>query len=247
MKWMTLIATLVLSLAAVSAGQEITVAAAADLNFAMKEIAAKYEAQSSTKVKLTFGSSGNLTAGIRNGAPYDLFFSADAEYPKQLETAGLTESGTMYEYAIGHLVLWVPQDSKLDVSKGWPVLEQARKISIANPQHAPYGRAAVAAMKSAGVYESALDKLVLGENISQTAQFVQTGNAEVGVLALSLALAPTAKGKYWLVPADTYPPIRQAAVMLQRASDKQAARKFLEFMKSDASREILKRYGFEKP
>lgn len=238
--WMLLIAT-------VSIGQEITVAAAADLNFALKEIAAKFEAQTGTKVRLAFGSSGNLTEGIRNGAPYDVFFSADADYPKQLEAAGLTEPGTLYEYAIGHLVLWVPEGSKLDVSRGWSALAAAHQVAIANPQHAPYGRAAVAAMKSAGVYESTSGKLVFGENISQAAQFVHTGNADIGVVALSLVLAPTAKGKYWLVPVDTYPAIRQAAVMLQRASDKQAARKFLEFVKSSATQEILKRYGFEKP
>jgi molybdate transport system substrate-binding protein len=241
------IGTLLLA-AATTTGQEITVAAASDLNFALKEIAQKYETKTGVKVKLTFGSSGNFFSAIQNGAPYDVYFSADVDYPKQLEAAGLTEPGTMYEYAVGRLVLWAPKDSPLDVTLGMKLLGDARvrKIAIANPKHAPYGRAAVAAMKSAGVYEKAEARLVLGENISQTAQFVQTGNADVGLVALSLAMSPTMQGKYWLVPAETYPAIRQAAVVVKASRQKAAARKFLEYVKSDEGREILRKYGFEK-
>ena len=143
--------------------QEITVAAAADLNFALKEIAQRYEAKTGTKIKLTFGSSGNFFTAIQNGAPYDVYFSADVEYPKQLEAAGLAEPGTLYEYAVGRLVLWAPEDSPLDLTLGMKLLGDARvrKIAIANPKHAPYGRAAVSAMKAAGVYEKAEPKLVL--------------------------------------------------------------------------------------
>jgi len=241
------IGTLLLA-AATTTGQEITVAAASDLNFALKEIAQKYEAKTGVKVKLTFGSSGNFFSAIQNGAPYDVYFSADVDYPKQLEAAGLTEPGTMYEFAVGRLVLWAPKDSPLDVTLGMKLLGDARvrKIAIANPKHAPYGRAAVAAMKSAGVFEKAEARLVLGENISQTAQFVQTGNADVGLVALSLAMSPTMQGKYWLVPAETYPAIRQAAVVVKASRQKAAARKFLEYVKSDEGREILRKYGFEK-
>jgi molybdate transport system substrate-binding protein len=248
MRWSKVLAAVVV-LAAVSAiAQEITVAAAADLNFALKEIAQKYETKTGVKVKVTFGSSGNFFSAIQNGAPYDVYFSADVDYPKQLEAAGLTEPGTMYEYAVGRLVLWAPKDSPLDVTLGMKLLGDARvrKIAIANPKHAPYGRAAVAAMKSAGVFEKAEARLVLGENISQTAQFVQTGNADVGLVALSLAMSPTMQGKYWLVPAETYPAIRQAAVVVKASRQKAAARKFLEYVKSDEGREILRKYGFEK-
>jgi molybdate transport system substrate-binding protein len=242
------------SLAAVA--QEITVAAAADLNSALREVAQKYEAKTGTKIKLTFGSSGNFFNGIRNGAPYDIFFSADVDYPKQLEAAGFTETGTLYEYAVGRLVLSARANSPFDVNVGMKLLGDPRvkKVAIANPQHAPYGRAAVAAMKSAGVYAQAEPRLVLGENISQTFQFVQTGNADVGLIALSLVMQASQSGqngapeaKYWVVPADSYPPIRQAAVVIRSSRAKEAARKFLEFVKSDEARDILKKYGFEKP
>ena len=232
-----------------SFSQEITVAAAADLNFALKEIAQKYQTQTGQSVKLTFGSSGNFFNAIRNGAPYDVYFSADMDYPKQLESAALSEPGTLYDYAVGRLVLWAPQNSPLDLRQGLKILAgaQVRKISIANPQHAPYGRAAVAAMKSAGVYDRVEPKLVLGENISQAAQFVDSGNADVGLLALSLAKTPTMHGKYELVPTDSYPALRQAAVVLRRSSRKDAAKRFLEFLKSSDARAILDKYGFAAP
>jgi molybdate transport system substrate-binding protein len=267
------IGTLLLA-AATTTGQVITVAAASDLNFALKEIAQKYEAKTGVKVKLTFGSSGNFFSAIQNGAPYDVYFSADVDYPKQLEAAGLTEPGTMYEYAVGRLVLWAPKDSPLDVTLGMKLLGDARvrKIAIANPKHAPYGRAAVAAMKSAGVFEKAEAKLVLGENISQAAQFVQTGNADVGLVALSLVShpsktsqtatpsrakparagdpgggAPVIEGKYWMVPAETYPAIRQAAVVMKASRHKGEAKQFLQYVKSDEAQAIFKKNGFDKP
>lgn len=231
-----------------STAQEITVAAAADLNYALKEIAQKFEVQTGKKVQLTFGSSGNFFTGIQNGAPYDLFFSADIEYPKKLEAAGLAEPGTLYQYAVGKIVLWVPNASKLDINRGLQVLTYPtiNKIAIANPKHAPYGRAAVAALESAKLYDSVSAKLVLGENISQTAQFVQSGNADVGVIALSLALSPTmsAAGRYYLIPAANYPPIEQGVVILKSAKDKNTARQFLDFVKSQPGTGVLARYGF---
>src|SRR5947207_15702313 len=154
---------------------ELNIAAASDLSFVMKELAASYEKQSGTVVKVTLGSSGNFFTQIQNGAPFDLFVAADIEYPKKLEAGGLGEPGTLYQYATGRIVLWVPAESKLDVNKGLALLTDAsvRKIAIANPKHAPYGRAAVAAMTKQGIYEKVTDKLVFGENISQTAQFVE--------------------------------------------------------------------------
>jgi molybdate transport system substrate-binding protein len=228
--------------------QEITVAAAADLNFALKEVAQKFEAQTGKKVNLIFGSSGNFFTGIQNGAPYDLFFSADIAYPQKLEAAGLTEPGTLYQYAVGRIVLWAPNSSKLDLNRGLAVLTDPaiNKIAIANPAHAPYGRAAVAALRSANLYDRLSPKFVLGENISQTAEFVQSGNADVGIIALSLALAPTMSqaGRYALVPAELYPPIEQAAVILKSAKERATARQFLDFVKSPPGAEVLARYGF---
>ncbi len=153
----------------------------------------------------------NFYAQIQNGAPFDLYFSADIAYPRKLEEAGLTVPGSLYPYAIGRIVLWAGKDSRLDLSKGLDVLLETtiKKIAIANPKHAPYGRAAVVAMEHAQVYDRVKNKLVLGENISQAAQFVESGAADVGIIAMSLALAPLmqAAGHYWEIPADTHPPI----------------------------------------
>src|SRR5712664_1844383 len=232
-------------------GREIRIAAAADLKFAMGELSEQFERDTGTKVSVTFGSSGNFFSQIQNGAPFDLFFSADVEYPKKLEAAGLAEPGTLYEYAIGRLVIWTPADAKVDVARqGWKSLLDAsvEKIAIANPEHAPYGRAAVAALQKAGFYESVKAKLVYGENISQTAQFVQSGSAQAGIVAMSLAVSPAMRdGKRWEIPADMHPAIEQGAIALKDAKNKEAARAFLEFVKSAAGRAILAKYGFALP
>jgi len=232
-------------------GKEIRIAAAADLKFAMGEFAETFEKQSRTKVNVTYGSSGNFFSQMQNGAPFDLFFSADIEYPKKLEAAGLAEPGTLYEYAVGRIVIWTPADAKVDVTKhGWQTLLDAsvKKIAIANPEHAPYGRAAVAALQKAGIYESVKSKLVYGENISQAAQFVQSGNAQAGIVAMSLAVSPAMQdGKHWEIPEEMYPAIEQGAIVLKDAKNKEAARAFLEFVKSAAGRAILAKYGFAFP
>jgi molybdate transport system substrate-binding protein len=231
-------------------GQEIAVAAAADLKFAMADLAAQFEKQSGNKLNVTYGSSGNFFSQLQNGAPFDLFFSADIDYARKLESAGLTEPGSLYLYAVGRIALWAPADSQLDLAAGWKVLLDARaqKIAIANPEHAPYGRAAVAAMQKAGVYEQVKSKLVFGDNISQAAQFAQSGNAQVGIVALSLAISPGMRdGKRWDIPADSHPPIEQAAVLMKSAKKKEAARALLDFVKSDAGRAMLAKYGFTFP
>jgi molybdate transport system substrate-binding protein len=242
---------LLLAMCATAAADEIAVAAASDLQFVMKEIAARYEKQTGTSVKLSFGSSGNFFAQIQNGAPFDLFFSADADYPHKLEAAGLTEPGTFYQYATGRIVLWVPNNSPIKVDEGIKCLldPDIHKIAIANPEHAPYGRAAVAAMKSAGIYDKVAGKLVLGENISQTAQFVQTGNANAGFLALSLALAQPLRGqgRFFQIPDELYAPLTQAAVVLKSSQKKARAKEFLEFLKSAEIVALLKQYGFQLP
>jgi molybdate transport system substrate-binding protein len=231
--------------------QTVKVAAAADLKFAMTELASQFEKQSGARLDVTYGSSGNFLTQIQNGAPFDLFFSADSDYPKKLEVAGLAEPGTLREYAVGRIVIWTPRDSGVDAAKaGWQSLldQRVKKIAIANPEHAPYGRAAVAAMKKAGVYEQVKDKLVYGENISQAAEFVQSGNAQAGIVALSLAVSPAMRnGNKWEIPADSYPPIKQAVVMLKASKNKDAARQFLDCVSGPKGREILQRFGFTAP
>src|SRR5271163_1292774 len=232
-----------------SADREINVAAAADLSSALQEVAANYERRTGVAVKLSFGASGALTQQIQNGAPFDVFFSADMDYPKQLIAANQAEGATLYRYAVGRLVLWVPKDSPLDVEhKGIDVLldPSVKKISIANPQHAPYGRAAAAALKHYGLYEKVSDRLVLGENISQAAQFVESGSAQIGFVALAHAVAPSmqGKGKYWIVPAEAYPPLDQGAVVISRSPHKPDAVAFLEYVKTAEAAAVLQRYGF---
>lgn len=231
--------------------EELTIAAASDLNFAMKDLVVEYEKTSGHHVKLSLGSSGNFYSQIQNGAPFDLYFSADIAYPRKLEEAGLAVPGSLYPYAVGRIVLWTGQASRLDVSKGLEVLRDPgiKKIAIANPKHAPYGRAAVAAMESSHVYDAVKDKLILGENISQAAQFIESGACDIGIIALSLALSPamTGKGAYWEIPAEAYPPLEQGAVILKQSKSQEAARRFLEFLKGSQGQEIMRRYGFLLP
>ena len=235
-----------------SADREISVAAAADLSSAMQEVAANYEKRTGVSVKLSFGASGALTQQIQNGAPFDVFFSADMDYPRQLITGGQADGATLYRYAVGQLVLWVPQDSPLDIEhKGMDVLldPSVKKISIANPQHAPYGRAAAAALKHYGLDEKLGDRLVLGENVSQAAQFVESGNAQAGFVALAHAVAPSmqGKGRYWVVPADAYPALDQGVVLISHAPHREDAAAFLGFMKTEEAAGVLRRYGFTSP
>jgi molybdate transport system substrate-binding protein len=250
------VATIVISLcmalpAGVSFAQEITLAAAADLQFALADVTDRFQKDTGKSVKVIFGSSGNFFTQIQNGAPFDLFFSADIEYPKRLEAASLAEPGTLYEYASGKIVLWALNQSKVDLSRGLKVLldPSIKKIAIANPQHAPYGRAAVAALQHEGVYDKVAAKFVLGENISQTASFVASGSADIGIVALSLAVAPAMKekGKYVEIPAHEYPAIEQAAVILKSSKQKETARRFLDYLKTPAMLGLLKSFGFSAP
>lgn len=249
-----LIAFLALVVSASSAycvAQEITVAAAADLQFAMQDIAARFQKETGKSVKVIYGSSGNFFQQLQNGAPFDLFFSANLDFAKKLEAAGLTEPGSYYQYASGKIVIWVPNGSKLDLSSGLQALldPSIKKIAVANPQHAPYGQAAVAAMQKENVYEKVKNKLVLGENISEATSFVVSGAADVGIVALSLALSPNMKdkGRYVEVPSADYPPIEQACVILGSSKNKETARQFLAFFKTAATSQVLSSYGFDVP
>ena len=235
----------------VAVAEEITIAAAADLSFAFREIATEYENTTGNHVRLTLGSSGNFFAQIQNGAPFDLYFSADIAYPRKLEEADLTVPGSLYKYAVGRIVLWTGHESRIDVTKGFEALREptVKKIAIANPKHAPYGRAAVAAMEYFKVYDQVKDKLILGENISQAAQFIESGACEIGIIALSLALAPTMKtrGTYWEIPEVAYPPLEQGAVILKSSKQQEAAKQFLAFIKGEQAQGVMKRYGFTLP
>jgi len=245
-----LLAFLALTLTLSAAAEEITVAAAADLQFALKDVSTRFEQQTGNKVNLIFGSSGNFFSQIQNGAPFDLFFSADLDYPNKLEAAGQAEPNTLYQYATGKIVLWVRNDSKLDLTKGLAVLldPSINKISIANPAHAPYGRAAMAALDHEKLSDKLKDKFVLGENVSQAAQFVESGSAEAGIIALSLAVAPAMKekGRYVEIPADFYPPLQQGCILLASSKKKSTALALVEFLKKPETVDLLKAFGFGK-
>jgi molybdate transport system substrate-binding protein len=246
---LSLIVVLAVGFISQCAAQEITVAAAADLQFAMQDVAARYQKEVGKTVKVIYGSSGNFYQQIQNGAPFDIFFSANLDYAKKLEDAGLAEPGSFYPYAKGKIVIWVRNESKLDLNSGMKVFlnPSVKKIAVANPLHAPYGQAAVAAMQKENIYDQVKDKFVLGENISQTASFVVSGSADAGVVALALALSPNMKdkGRYVEVPAGEYPPIEQACVVLASSKNKEAAKQFLLFVRTAAIGDVLRSYGFD--
>lgn len=229
--------------------QELTVAAAADLRPAMDEISAHFQTQSAVKLKVIYGSSGNFYEQIHNGAPFDIFLSANADYPRKLDSTGLALPGSYYEYAQGKLVLLVPADSQLDVQKGLQLLldPAVKKISIADPNHAPYGQAAVAALKSENLYEKVSTKIVAGENISQAASFVSSGAADVGLVAKSLALSPSIRSqvRYSEVPASDYPAIRQAGIVLRSSKNQKAAMQFEEYLRGEEALAVFQKFGFE--
>ena len=228
----------------------VRVAAAGDLKFTMSEIVEAFRRERpAVEVSVTYGSSGNFYAQLSNRAPFDIFFSADVDYPRRLVRQGLALADSEFLYGVGRLVVWVPRISPIEVEKlGIQALlsPSVRRIAIANPRHAPYGRAAEAAMKSLGVYDRTKDRLVLGDSVMQTAQFVDSGGAEVGIISYSLALAPPLrdKGRFWEVPIDAYPRREQGGVILSWAQDRAAAEAFRDFVLSEGGRAILLRHGF---
>jgi molybdate transport system substrate-binding protein len=248
-KWISLALAASLAGAACAlrpAAPVLSVAAAADLRFALDELARGFRSRHpAVDLRLAYGSSGNFFAQIRNQAPFDLFLSADVAYPRQLAQQGLVAPDSVFVYAVGRIAVWVPAASRLDPATALqsPAL---RHLAIANPQHAPYGRAAEAAIHSLGLYERVRDKLVLGENVAQTLEFVQSGAADAGIVALSLALAPPVRGqgRYWEVPLENYPKLEQGGVIVK---DSPAARNFRAWILSPAGSRILNAYGFSSP
>jgi molybdate transport system substrate-binding protein len=236
-----------------AAGEEaVRVAAAADLKFALDEIVALAEEQHpGLQVKVTYGSSGTFLQQLQNGAPFDLYLSADLDYPRQLVDDGLADEADLFRYAVGRLVLWVPEDSSVDPGGGLSVLtdERVRKVAIANPEHAPYGVAAVAAMRRAGVHDDVSPKLVMGENVAQAAEFVQSGNAHAGIVAKSLVLSDPLRdaGQWYELPLRSYPRLDQGGVVPAAAAAPTGARQLRDVLLSDAGVEVLATYGFSLP
>ena len=235
------------------AAGSLRVAAAANLKPALDEIAAAFQAsQPGVEVKVTYGASGILHAQIASGAPYGLFLSADAVHPAKLAAAGLADPEGPFTYAMGGLVVWVPRGSGLDLAgAGLRALlhPSVRKVAIANPATAPYGAAAVAAMKASGVHAGLSGRLVLGESVSQTAQFAESGGAQAAFLPRSLAMGPPLdrEGTVFEVPPETYPPIEQAGVVLKGARDAPLARAFAAWLRGPPGRAILARHGYGLP
>jgi molybdate transport system substrate-binding protein len=228
------------------------VAVAANLKPAFEEVAARFQATNpGVEVRPTYGASGTFFAQLANGAPFDLFLSADAEYPARVVEKGLAD-GKAFAYAQGRLVVWVPAGSPVDlVKQGLPALldPAVRKIAIANPEVAPYGRAAREALERAGLLAALQPRLVTGQSVAQAAQFVESGSAQAGFLPLSLARAPplSGKGRAWEVPATSHAPIEQAGVVLKAARQPALARALVAFLTGDAGREILARGGYDLP
>jgi molybdate transport system substrate-binding protein len=231
--------------------QELRLAAAADLSSVVARLAPEFEKETGIHIDVSLGSSGNFFAQISNGAPFDVFMSADKSYPEKLAQAGLGEPGTLANYARGKLVLWSSRRALLSADRNLEFLadRSVQRIAIANPEHAPYGRAALAVLKHFGIYDRVKDKLVLGENISQTAQFAQSGNADAAFIAYSLALTESMKqkGSFTLLPEESYPPLDQASIVVRSSRNKEAARRFLAFLTSEQGRAILRAGGFEVP
>jgi molybdate transport system substrate-binding protein len=229
----------------------LRVAAASDLQPVMPEIAKAFMEETKTPVEVSYGSSGNFYAQVQNGAPFDIFFSADSELPEKLIQAGKAEPRSAVVYAIGTLVLWVPATSPGDpAAEKWDCLlkRSVTKVAIANPAHAPYGRAAISALQSARVYERVRAKLVFGENISQAAQFAESGSAQAGILSMSqMRLAAMRSGKFWVIPQDSYPAIEQTAVILKNSEQNAAAEAFLKFISEGPGRALLQQAGFQLP
>lgn len=224
---------------------QLTVAVASSVQEPMAELARQFEKQTGQRVRPVYGASGKLFAQIAQGAPFDLYFSADTQYPARLHDTHLAE--VPRHYARGRLVLWARSGSPFDVTRGLDVLadDRVQKVAIANPRLAPYGRAAVEAMRSAQVFETVSTKLLMGENVAQTFQFVESGGADLALVPLSLAVSPklTGRGRYWLVPATLHTPLDSDAAVLTKSREPALARRFLDFCTGDGARAVWRRYG----
>jgi molybdate transport system substrate-binding protein len=226
---------------------EVVIAAAADLRFAMDSLVVVFTRNNpDVSIKVVYGSSGNFFEQIGNGAPFDLFFSADINYPRQLKEQGKAIS-VVHVYGTGQLVLWSKTIDPAVAKMNTLLSSSVKKIAIANPAHAPYGQRAEESLHYYKLYDQIKDKLVIGENIAQTAQYAQSGAADIGIIALSLALSPAMQqsgGKYWLIPAVAHAPLEQGFVLLPHSKDNKGAEQFAVFFSSPAAMSILQSFGF---
>jgi molybdate transport system substrate-binding protein len=233
-------------------GATVAIAAAADLTFCIEELNQGYRHNHpDTEIKVSTGSSGNFYTQIEHGAPYDLFLSADISFPQKLVNEGFADGSTLSVYSVGRLALWTMKPDTVSLDKGIEVLRDpaVKRIAIANPEFAPYGRAAKAALETAGLWNEIQSRIVTGENIAQTAQFVQSGNADAGFVSLSLLYSPTLRnvGRYIQVDPKLYPPLKQALVLTKTGTGNNAAHDYVQFLGSQEARTIFDRYGFEAP
>ena len=229
--------------------EKITVAAAADLKFAMDEIVTGFNKNhAGDEVQVVYGSSGKFLTQIQQGAPYDLFFSADIGFPRELAKKGLAAS-EVKPYAVGRIVIWSAEVDATKLTLASLTDPKFTKIAIANPKHAPYGTRAEEALRSAGVWDKVQPKLVFGDNISQTAQYVLSGNAQVGIIALSLVLNPelSRKGRYYLIPDTLHNSLEQGFVITKPGANKPLAKRFADYMGSHQVRAVMTKYGFVLP
>ena len=228
---------------------KIAIAAAADLKFAMDSMISIFQSQNSgIQIDVTYGSSGKFFEQISNDAPFDIFFSADKDYPTQLQEKGLTV-GPAKSYGIGQIVLWSKKTDPNVLQMKTLLNADIKKIAIANAEHAPYGKRAKESLEYYKLYDMVLDKLVYGENIAQTAQFVTTGAADIGIVALSLAVSPVMKmegGKYYLIPAQSHTALEQSYVLLKHGAGNLSAASFCSFITSATAVNILKFFGFSQ-
>jgi molybdate transport system substrate-binding protein len=223
----------------------VSVAVAANFTDATRDIIPLFEKASGHTVKVSFGSTGKLYSQIEHGAPFQVFLAADSKRPKKAEAAGLAVNGTRFTYAMGKLALWSPKQGVFNDGEAFVKKGEFKRAAIANPKTAPYGLAAKQVMEHLGIWSQMKGKVVRGDSIAQTFQFVATGNAEVGFVALSQVKAwKEAKGSMWTIPQSYYTPIAQQAVLLKKGADNKAAKAFLEFLKSDQARAVITGYGY---
>lgn len=237
--------TIALLASATAVAQDVRVAVAANFTPVLKELGQTFERQTGNRLVVSTGSTGKLYAQIANGAPYDVLLAADDTHPRELEQAGFAEKGGTFVYAYGRLVLWSARPNYVDADGA--VLKSGRytRLAMANPVTAPYGAAALAVLKRLHRYDLARSRIVRGEDIGQTFQFVASGNADLGFVALSQVKARAQQpGSSWLVPTDLYPPIAQGAVLLTRGAHNAGARAFIAFLKSSAARTVIERFGY---
>ena len=240
-----LLASLLLSLSV--AAETVQVAVAANFTAPMQQIAADFEKDTGHKAVLSFGATGKFYAQITNGAPFEVFLSADDETPAKLEKELLIAPHSRFTYAIGKLVLWSAQDGYVDVKGEILKTGEFKHLSLANPKTAPYGAAAIEVLKKIGAFERVEPRIVQGENIAQAHQFAATGNAELGFVALSQVYkdGKITSGSAWIVPTSLYAPIRQDAAILAKGLHNPAAKALADYLKSDKARAVIKSYGYE--